>query len=74
MQPIRIVYKHLPDTLKIPDELKNKKGEIIIWPLESSYDKKTKTRPFGLAKNDFQVPDSFFDELSNDVLMSFGVI
>ncbi|MBK6607824.1 MAG: hypothetical protein IPG24_20680 [Leptospiraceae bacterium] len=45
MQPIRIVYKHLPDTLKIPDELKNKKGEIIIWSLESSSDKKTKRAP-----------------------------
>ncbi|MBK7058710.1 MAG: hypothetical protein KBF99_12715 [Leptospiraceae bacterium] len=45
MQPIRIVYKHLPDTLKIPDELKNKKGETIIWSLESSSDKKTKRAP-----------------------------
>ncbi len=74
MQPIRIIYSNLPDILEIPKELKNKKAEIIIWPLEQSDEKKLQKRPFGLAKNDFQIPDSFFDPLPNDILIGFGAL
>lgn len=74
MQPIRMIYTHLPDMLKIPNELKNKKAEIIIWPLEQSNEKNSQKRPFGLARNDFKIPDSFFDPLPNDILIGFGAV
>ena len=34
MQPIRQVYEDAPDTISIPLELRNKRLELIIWPLE----------------------------------------
>lgn len=68
MQPIRMIYKNLPEVITIPDELKNKKAEIIIWPLEEVHEHLSQKRPYGLAKDDFYVPDSFFEELPNETL------
>ncbi|MCB1159644.1 MAG: UPF0175 family protein [Leptospiraceae bacterium] len=34
MEPKRILYSNLPDSITIPEEFRNIKAEIIIWPLE----------------------------------------
>jgi hypothetical protein len=34
MQPIRQVYEDAPDMISIPLELRHKRLELIIWPLE----------------------------------------
>ncbi|MFI3220963.1 MAG: hypothetical protein QX189_17885 [Methylococcales bacterium] len=34
MQFIRQIYEDLPDFIPIPDELKHRKAEVIILPLE----------------------------------------
>ena len=34
MQPIRIIYDDTPDSIPVPEELRHRKTEIILWPLE----------------------------------------
>lgn len=34
MQPIRIIYDDTPDSIPVPEELRYRKTEIILWPLE----------------------------------------
>ncbi|MCF7978323.1 MAG: hypothetical protein K9L82_09940 [Chromatiaceae bacterium] len=34
MQPIRIIYEDTPDSIPIPEELRHRKTEIILWPLQ----------------------------------------
>jgi hypothetical protein len=36
MQPIRQIYQHAPDTINIPEELRQQAVEVIIWPLGKS--------------------------------------
>ena len=74
MKPIRIIYKNLPNTLAIPEDLQNLSAEIIIWPLEfQSKELNKKKRPFGLAKDFFQVQEVFFEPLPSNILSDFGV-
>ena len=34
MQPIRIIYEDAPDSIPVPEQLRHRKTEIILWPLE----------------------------------------
>jgi hypothetical protein len=34
MQPIRIIYDDTPDSIPVPEELRHRKAEIILWPLD----------------------------------------
>ncbi len=34
MQPIRQVFDDAPDFFPVPEELRHRKVEIIVWPLE----------------------------------------
>jgi hypothetical protein len=36
MQPIRIIYEDTPDSIPIPEQLRHRKTEIILWPLEDA--------------------------------------
>ena len=74
MQPIRTVYSKLPNTLTIPEEFQNISAEVIIWPLEPENTESKKKRPFGLAKDIFEVPNTFFEPfgLFLAVLAHFG--
>ena len=74
MQPIRLIYNKLPNSLVIPEELQNKSAEIIIWPLESENgDAKSLKRPYAMAKGLFQVPPDFFEPLPDSILSDFGI-
>jgi hypothetical protein len=74
MQPIRLIYNKLPNSLVIPEELQNKSAEIIILPLESeTEDAKNLKRPYAMAKGLFQVPPVFFEPLPESILSDFGI-
>ena len=51
MHPIRTIYQDAPDSIPIPEELRHKPVEIIIWPLSSSAEDTEQTDangwPFG---------------------------
>jgi hypothetical protein len=34
MQPIRIIYDDTPESIPVPEELRHRKAEMILWPLE----------------------------------------
>lgn len=75
MEAYRIQTKLVSEIIKLPQITKwiGQEVEIIILPIQE-IERVIKKRPFGLAKSDFQIPDSFFDELSNDILKGFGVV
>lgn len=35
MTPVRIIYEDTPDFIPIPEALRHRKTEIIVWPLDS---------------------------------------
>ncbi len=36
LQPIRIIYDDTPDSIPVPEHLRHRKTEIILWPLEDA--------------------------------------
>lgn len=36
MNPIRITYEEKPDSIPVPQELRHRRTDIIVWPLEES--------------------------------------
>ena len=36
MNPIRIIYQDTPDSIPVPEELRHRRTEIILWPLEET--------------------------------------
>jgi hypothetical protein len=34
MEPIRIIYEDTPDSIPVPEALRHRKTEIILWPLD----------------------------------------
>lgn len=36
MQTIRIIYESTPDSIPVPEALRHKKTEIILWPPEDN--------------------------------------
>jgi hypothetical protein len=74
MEPIRMIYKNLPSSLEIPEELRNKSAEIIIYPLEAkNIETKAKKRPYGLAKGKLELTEKFFEPLPKSILSDFGI-
>ncbi len=59
--------------LNLPENLRGKRIEIIILPVEEEETKPEK-RKLGLLKDKIQFSDSFFDPLPNDILEGFGAI
>lgn len=41
MQPLRKVINDAPDMVPIPEELRHKRIEMILWPLEGEVDDKS---------------------------------
>ncbi len=35
MQPIRQIYDDAPDMIPVPQELRHRRVELILWPLDS---------------------------------------
>jgi hypothetical protein len=38
MQPIRQIFDHAPDAIPVPEALRRRRVEIILWPLEDTAD------------------------------------
>jgi hypothetical protein len=38
MQPIRQIFDHAPDAIPVPEALRRRRVEIILWPLEETAD------------------------------------
>ena len=62
MQPIRIIYEDTPDSIPVPEQLRHRKTEIILWPLEdqasskeSTSDADSRQRKPGSARGKFTI-------------------
>ena len=64
----------LNSIFNLPPSLRNRKVEVIIIPAENSDIEKTprQKRPLGFAKG-ADVPDSFFEPLSEEELQTWGL-
>lgn len=79
MQAIRQIYESLPDVINVPAELRRRKVEVIILPLDENDIDAAETdetaaqelRPFGLAAQEFVVPADFDEPLPEEVLAAF---
>lgn len=68
MQAIRYIYESMPDVINIPDELRRRKAEIIILPLEENDSESAaeKARPqFGNARGQVTMSDDFDEPLDD---------
>lgn len=46
MQPIRQIYEEAPDAIPVPEELRRRRVELILWPLdEKQLDQPAGRRP-----------------------------
>lgn len=43
MKPIRSIYEGTPDSIPVPEQLRHRKTEIILWPLEDQASSKEST-------------------------------
>lgn len=62
MQAIRQIYESLPDVIRVPAELRRRKVEVIILPLdenEAEAVKKTARPQFGNARGQVTMSDDF---------------
>ena len=50
MQPIRQVYEHAPDTISIPAALRQRRVELILWPLEDEATESTQHLSLGYER------------------------
>lgn len=54
--------------IQLPFELANQEVEIILNPTSSNL---IKERPIGLSKGVFEIPESFFDPLPEEIITAF---
>ena len=64
----------LSGIFEIPPSLRNRKVQVIILPAEENApdEQKPQKRPLGFAKG-AEVPDSFFEPLSEEELQLWGL-
>ena len=64
----------LSGIFNLPQALHNRKVEVIILPMEDKLPEshEQKKRPIGFAKG-ADIPDSFFEPLSEEVLQLWGL-
>lgn len=41
MNPVRLIYDDTPDFIPIPQSMRHRKTEIIVWPLLKTYENLT---------------------------------
>lgn len=41
MNPVRLIYDDTPDFIPIPQSMRHRKTEIIVWPLDSDLEAPT---------------------------------
>jgi hypothetical protein len=53
MRPIRRIVEDAPDSVPIPEELRHRRIELIIWPLDDEPQESAPGRPrFNIARVD----------------------
>lgn len=68
MQVMRQIYESMPDVINVPDELRRRKAEIIILPLDENYSESVaeKARPqFGNARGQVTISEDFAEPLED---------
>jgi hypothetical protein len=51
MQPIRLIYDHAPPSIPVPTELRDRRVELILWPLGDTEDEPLRPAPrFNIAQ------------------------
>lgn len=68
MQAIRDIYESMPDVINVPNELRRRKAEIIILPLDEieSENDAEKARPqFGNARGQVTMSEDFDEPLDD---------
>jgi hypothetical protein len=62
MQAIRQIYESLPDVISVPSEMRRRKVEIIILPLDENEPEIVADKPrpqFGNARGQVEISDDF---------------
>lgn len=68
MQVIRQIYESMPDVISVPNELRRRKAEIIILPLDENDSESAaeKARPqFGNARGQATISEDFAEPLED---------
>ena len=68
MQAIRQIYESLPDVINVPAELRRRKVEVIILPLDESETETIAEKPrpqFGNARGQVTMSDDFDEPLED---------
>ncbi len=52
MHPIRHIFEEAPDVIPVPEELRRRRVEFILWPLEETQPGKKKKPCFKIADVD----------------------
>jgi len=52
MRPIRQIVEDAPDCITIPEELRHRRIELIIWPLDEKPDSPARIPRFNIADVD----------------------
>ncbi|MBK8638069.1 MAG: hypothetical protein IPN92_07165 [Chromatiaceae bacterium] len=51
MNPVRLIYDDTPDFIPIPEALRHRKTEIIVWPLDSDLEAATPALRMGRRRS-----------------------
>lgn len=66
MEAIRQIYESLPDVISVPAEMRRRKVEIIILPLDENETETNKAHPqFGNARGQVTMSDDFDQPLED---------
>jgi len=82
MNPTRMIYEDTPPSIPVPEALRHRRTEVIVWPLDDSAAPESLTspstvmiptpRPVGLANDrGVPLPDDFFAPLPEEILAAF---
>jgi hypothetical protein len=67
-----VVHSDLLDKISLPPGLKNRQVEVIVLPAGEKKHEQKSERPIGFAKG-AEIPDSFFEPLSEEELRAWGL-
>jgi hypothetical protein len=83
MNPTRMIYEDTPPFIPVPEALRHRRTEVIVWPLDDSAEPESPSslstakmltpRPVGLAiDRGVPLPDDFFAPLPDEFLAVFN--
>jgi hypothetical protein len=82
MNPTRMIYEDTPPFIPVPETLRHRRTEVIVWPLDDPATPESLSslsavtpgpRPVGLANDrGVPLPDDFFAPLPDNFLAAFN--